>query len=43
VSDPGPQDLPPLGPRSAAALSAWLLLVSLVYLAVREVGVPLVP
>jgi hypothetical protein len=43
VSDPGPQELPPLGPRSAAALAGWLLLVTLVYLAVRELGTPLVP
>jgi hypothetical protein len=43
VSDPGPQDLPPLGPRSAAALAAWLLAVTLAYLSVRELGIPLVP
>ena len=43
MSDRGPQDLPPLRPGTAAALTGWALLVTLVYLAVRELGMPLLP
>lgn len=43
MNDEGPQGLPPLGARTAAALSAWAVLVAAVYLAVRELGLRLLP
>jgi hypothetical protein len=43
VSDSGPPDLPPLSAGAAAALTAWAVIVSLLYLFVRELGQPLVP
>jgi hypothetical protein len=43
VDDEGPEGLPPLGVRTAAALALWTALVAGLYLAVRELGLRLVP
>ncbi len=43
MSDAGPPDLPPVGPKSAIALSLWAASVSLLYLLFRELGLSLVP
>lgn len=43
VDDEGPEGLPPLGARTAAALSIWAALVAGLYLAVRELGLRLLP
>lgn len=43
MSDLEPPELPPLGRRSAAALTLWCSVVSLLYLIVRELGLPLLP
>jgi hypothetical protein len=42
VSDEAPDRLTPLSPRSAAWLVAWAIAVSLLYLAVKELGLRLV-
>lgn len=43
MSDRGSQDLPPLRPGTATALAGWVVLVTLLYLVVRELGLPLLP
>lgn len=43
VDDERPEDLPPLGARTAAVLTAWTLIVGGLYLAVRELGLRLLP
>ena len=42
VSDEAPDRLTPLSPRSAAWLVAWAIAVSLLYLAVKELGLRLI-
>jgi hypothetical protein len=43
VPDERPDDLPPLRASIAAALTAWAIVASLLYLAVRELGLQLIP
>ena len=43
VPDERPDDLPPLRAPIAGALTAWAVLASLLYLAVRELGLQLIP
>jgi hypothetical protein len=43
VNDEGPEKLPPLRAKTAAALTVWAALVSALYLAVRELGLRLIP
>jgi hypothetical protein len=43
VEDERPQDLPPLGAAAAALLAAWTAIVAGLYLAVRELGLRLLP
>ena len=43
MDDEGPEGLPPLGARTAAALTVWAVVLAGLYLAARELGVRLVP